>query len=45
LKEYSLLPENKILAIEECKKIAIYTIPEFFWTKPLEVSSADEHLQ
>jgi len=42
LKVIRLLPENKILAIEHCNKIVIYSIPEFRWTGPLEVSPADE---
>jgi hypothetical protein len=45
LKVIRLLPENKILAIENHNEIAIYRIPEFRWTMPLEVSPADGHLQ
>ena len=45
LRAIRLLPENKILTIENYSKIAIYRIPEFRWTKPLEVSPVDENLQ
>jgi hypothetical protein len=45
LKAIRLLPENKIFAIQDYSRVAIYRIPEFRWTKPLEVSPADGHLQ
>ena len=45
LKVIRLLPENRILAVEGRNKFVIYGIPEFRWTRPLEISHADENLQ
>jgi len=45
LKPIQLLPENKILAIENVNKIAIYSLSEFRWTSPLEHPPVDENFQ
>ena len=45
VKDIRLLPENKVLTIENINKIAIYTIPEFRWRSPLEGIPVDKNFQ
>jgi hypothetical protein len=40
-----LLPENKVFVFKNSKEITIYRVPEFRWTRPLEVSPGGGNFQ